>query len=86
MSCCGRSSGSAVRGAHSFRSGNIGLLSKTSPQYAYFRAAGPSSITAAGPISGRIYRFPSSGGIVPVDIRDAPSLARVPHLQAVRPR
>jgi hypothetical protein len=86
MSCCGRSSGTTVRGPASFRSGHTGLLSNTSPQYAYFRCTGPSSITAAGPISHKIYRFPSSGGIVPVDIRDAASLARVPHLHAVRPR
>jgi len=84
MSCCGRSS-SGARGRSSF-GGNAGLLFNTSPQRAYFRSAGPASITAVGPVSGRIYRFPSSGGIVPVDIRDAPSLARVPHLKAVRPR
>jgi hypothetical protein len=86
MSCCGRSSGSAARGPNSFRGGSPGVISVTSPQYAYFRSTGQASITALGPVSGKTYRFPSSGGIVPVDARDAPSLARVPRLQAVRPR
>ena len=84
MSCCGRT-GSPARGRTSL-GGSAGLASNTFPQTAYFRSAGSSSIAAVGPVSGRIYRFPSSGGIVPVDVRDAPSLGRVPHLQAVRPR
>jgi hypothetical protein len=85
MSCCGRTSG-AARGPGSFRRGFAGLRPTTPPQYAYFRCTGPSAITAVGAASGRIYRFPSSGAIVPIDFQDAPSLARVPRLQAVRPR
>ena len=84
MSCCGRTS-SPARGRTSV-SGSAGLASNTFPQTAYFRAAASSSIAAVGAVTGRIYRFPSSGGIVPVDVRDAASLGRVRHLQAVRPR
>lgn len=85
MSCCGKSSSTARR-PNSFRAAAFVAGSTAAPLRAYFRCTGPSSITAIGAASGNTYRFPSSGRIVPVDIRDALSLSRVPHLQAVRPR
>lgn len=85
MSCCGKSSGPA-RQPNSFRTTAFVRASNAAPLKAYFRCTGPSAITAIGAVSGNAYRFPSSGLVVPIDIRDAASISRVPHLQAVRPR
>ena len=38
-------------------------------------------MTVQGPITKRLYRFPSHGSVVTVDSRDAASLARVPQLR-----
>lgn len=85
MSCCGKISGTARRLNSGRTAGSVqGAL--VSPLKAYFRCTGPSGIVAIGGASGKAYRFPASGLIVPVDSRDAISLLRVPHLQAVRPR
>lgn len=85
MGCCGKSSSTARR-PNSFRSTSSIQGLNTAPLKAYFRCTGPSAITAIGAASGKAYRFPSSGLAVAIDIRDAASLSRVPHLQAVRPR
>jgi hypothetical protein len=85
MSCCGKSS-SPGRRPNSFRTTAFLQSSNTASLKAYFRCTGTSTITAIGPVSGKTYRFPSSGLIVPIDIRDAVSLSRIPHLQAARPR
>lgn len=85
MSCCGKIS-SAGRGPNSFRTSAPVPRANAVPLKAYFRCTGPSGITAVGAATGKPYRFPASGRIVPVDSRDALSLSRVPHLQAVRPR
>ena len=84
MSCCGKSSSTAARPGNSRPTLHPSSVSG-SPS-AYFRCTGPLTVTAKGGISGKLYRFPHSGLIVPVDSRDASSLSRVPHLQAVRPR
>jgi hypothetical protein len=49
-----------------------------------FQYVGKSALTAIGPFSGRHYRFAHPGAIVPVDPRDAASLATVPNLHHVR--
>jgi hypothetical protein len=85
MSCCGKGS-SPARRPNSFHSTASTHGPNTVPLKAYLRCTGPSTITAIGAASGKAYRFPSSGLVVPIDIRDAVSLSRVPHLQAVRPR
>ena len=45
-----------------------------------FRYAGHTSLTVRGPITGRTYHFATAGAVLPVDPRDAPSLAAVPQL------
>jgi hypothetical protein len=85
MSCCGRSTTAGVaRG--STGAGPSRLAASIAPLAAYFRCTGQSTVTIVGPVSGKMYRFPSSGQIVAVDARDAMSLSRVPHIQTVRPR
>lgn len=85
MACCGKNTttvGSATRSS-------IGSSRPSSPSTSpntYFRCVGATGITAIGPISRRMYRFPSSGLLVEVDPRDAASLLRVPSLQQVRTR
>jgi hypothetical protein len=34
-----------------------------------------------GPVTRRLYRFSAPGAVLTVDVRDAPSLARVPQLR-----
>jgi hypothetical protein len=85
MSCCGKSS-STARGSNGHRAPAFSAAGNAAPLIAYFRCTGPSGITAVGAVSGKPYRFPASGLLVPVEARDAASLSRVPHLQAVRPR
>ena len=46
-----------------------------------FQYIGSSGITVQGPVSKRLYRFAGPGAVVAVDVRDAPSLARVPQLR-----
>jgi hypothetical protein len=85
MSCCGKSSTTSNRGVSSA----VGALRPTStymPRIAHFRCTGPSTVVAVGSVTGRMYRFPSSGLMVQVDSRDATSLSRVRHIEAVRSR
>jgi len=46
-----------------------------------FQYIGASGLTVQGPVTKRLYRFATHGSVVAVDSRDAPSLARVPHLR-----
>jgi hypothetical protein len=85
MSCCGKSSTMNTRGV----SPPAGALRPTStylPRVAHFHCTGPSTVVAVGPVTGRMYRFPSSGMTVQVDSRDAIAISRVRHVEAVRAR
>lgn len=57
-----------------------------SPPSTRFRYTGATALTVHGPVSGRIYRFEGPGAALTVDPGDAPALAGVPGLQAVRGR
>lgn len=46
-----------------------------------FRYIGTTGITIQGPVTKRLYRFAGAGAVVAVDLRDAPSLARVSQLR-----
>lgn len=48
-----------------------------------FQYIGGSGLTVQGPVSKRLYRFAGPGSIVAVDVRDAPSLTRVPLLRRI---
>jgi hypothetical protein len=50
---------------------------------ARFRYEGRTRSTVAGPVSGRYYRFASTGATVEVDPRDAPWLEQLPDLQRI---
>ena len=82
MGCCGKNSLTRTLGSRpGFNSPTISGV----PIITQFRCTGTSTIVAGGPVTGRMYRFPSSGVSVQVDPRDAPSLARVRNIQPVRP-
>ena len=85
MSCCGKSSTISSRGVSS-PAGASRPTATHVPRIVHFRCTGPSTVVAVGPVTGRMYRFPSSGMTVQVDSRDATSLSRVRHIEAVRPR
>jgi hypothetical protein len=78
MSCCGdhprRSRGDSPM-IPRFRARTNGVV--------YFRYLGNQTMTAIGPVTGRVYRFSSPGAVAAADPRDAPSLAAVPHLTQV---
>jgi hypothetical protein len=51
--------------------------------HVYFRYVGATALTVFGPVSQTRYRFTAPGATIGVDLRDAPELARVPHLRQV---
>jgi hypothetical protein len=54
------------------------------PRVHYFEYVGATTLTALGPVTGRRYWFARHGAVVPVDERDAPSMAGVPSLRRAR--
>jgi hypothetical protein len=57
--------------------------SSVQQQGAAFQYIGKTAMTAAGPISGRQYRFDYPGAIVVADSRDRVALATVPNLRQI---
>lgn len=93
MSCCGKKGMEILGGAQgNQRSAGVAQTASSAntqlrpvvPATAQFEYTGATALTAAGPITGRRYRFPAPGAIVEVDERDAHSLAAVPHLRRIR--
>ncbi len=82
MACCGSST--ASESGRPVGNRGYGGSSGSTPLVAYFRNSGTSGITAVGPVSGRLYRFPGSGQAVAVDSRDAVLISRIPHLQNIK--
>lgn len=82
MGCCGKSSLTRTPGP---RSGFSSAPVSGVPLVTQFRCTGSSTIVAVGLVTGRMYRFPSSGMSVQVDPRDAPGLARLRNILPVRP-
>lgn len=74
MSCCGKQ-----------RTQFFGSYSSGGPpsERHFFRYVGPTSLTVAGPVSGKYYRFSAPGVTVEADPGDAPSLELVPQLKRV---
>ncbi len=85
MSCCGKGSTMNTRGVSSL-AGLSRPASTYLPRVAHFRCTGTSTVVAVGPVTGRMYRFPSSGLTVQVDSRDAMAISRVRNVEAVRAR
>lgn len=73
MACCGK------QRAQSSGSHGTGPV----PERHFFRYAGRTALTVAGPVSGHYYRFPAPGATVEVDPRDAPAVEQVPQLRRV---
>lgn len=48
------------------------------------RYGGARQLAVRGAVTGRIYRFAAPGAVLPVDPRDLPGMAAVPHLRAAR--
>jgi hypothetical protein len=84
MGCCGKSSTIRTAGVSSPVGASLTSSTYITP-VAHFRCTGSSTVVVVGPVTGRMYRFPSSGATVQVDSRDALSFSRVRHLEAVRP-
>ncbi len=87
MPCCGKQRGQfhgIVQTQQTHES--IGSPKATLTYYytAFFEYIGKTGLTVIGPITGKRYRFEWPGSIVEVDLRDRPSLAKVPHLREVR--
>lgn len=74
MPCCGKQRSQLIG---SYSSGG------TAPERHFFRYLGRTSLTVAGPVSGKYYRFLAPGATVEADPRDAPSMEKVPHLRRV---
>ena len=72
MSCCG-----------SQRTQFTGSYGGRTPERHFFRYVGEATLTVAGPVSGKYYRFLAPGATVEADARDAPSLEQVPQLRRV---
>ena len=51
------------------------------PQSIRFEYVGTTGLTVVGPVTGRRYRFEGHRARVAIDLRDAPSMAAVPHLR-----
>jgi hypothetical protein len=49
----------------------------------WFEYVGVTGLTAVGPATGQRYRFDGHGSRAAVDLRDAPSMAAVPHLRRI---
>jgi hypothetical protein len=82
MGCCGKNRGAPptpTRGAP------LSAATVRAPRVHYFEYVGATALTALGPVTGRRYRFARHGALVPVDERDAPSMAGVPSLRRARP-
>ena len=87
MPCCGKNrTAEGTVWSQGSRGGASSIGSHSLSAVAYFHNAGTSGITAWGPASGKMYRFPASGLAVAVDPNDVASISRVPHLKPVRPR
>lgn len=50
-----------------------------------FQYTGATSLTVAGAVTGRVYRFDGPGTRAEIDLRDQQSVARVPNLRRVMP-
>ncbi|MEA2559437.1 MAG: hypothetical protein QOH06_941 [Acidobacteriota bacterium] len=48
-----------------------------------FEYVGTTGLTVVGPVTGKRYRFDNYGSRAAIDLRDAPSMAAVPHLRRV---
>ncbi len=72
MPCCGRNRTQAT---------TTTAIPRASSPFSSFQYIGASGLTVQGPVTKRLYRFAAPGAVVAVDARDAPSLARVPHLR-----
>lgn len=79
MSCCGQRR-EQLRMEYSAR----GVRSPAAVNgRAVFEYTGPASAIVKGGVTGRGYSFVGYGARVAVDVRDAPSLLRMPYLQRV---
>lgn len=85
MSCCGKRreqfSGTMQAARPAATTAPVQHSYRTSA--AYFEYVGTTSMTVAGPISGKRYHFDQPGAKVAVDPVDKPSLKAVPHLREI---
>jgi hypothetical protein len=82
MACCGKN-----RWRPTIETHEAPTVSYTPPApiFQSFIYVGNTNLTAIGVATGRHYRFPGTGAIVAVDMRDAPSMAGVPNVRRFQP-
>jgi len=86
--CCGRNRSmlpSMARVGQPLRTAHHGGPQPTNrpKTVTYFQYKGKTALTVVGPVSRTVYRFDAPGRRVVVDLRDRPSLARMPQLVEV---
>ena len=89
MPCCGGKRGPSpwTRGDHRAPEPATAPSSRSlTPLPVLFEYVGPTALVAQGRVTRGRYAFPHPGAQVPVDARDAPSLAGVPHLRRLPAR
>ncbi len=77
MACCGQKRIEAATAADPA----VPRVETRRSSMAYFQYIGATAMTVTGGITGARYRFGYPGAIIPVDPRDRPSVAQVPHLR-----
>lgn len=80
MGCCGKNR--PVQWVENDIRSHVLSTSRTA-SVQHFEYVGETSLTAVGPVTSRRYRFDHPGAQLPVDARDAPSMAGVPNLRKV---
>jgi hypothetical protein len=78
MGCCGKN---RALPAVDFHAEPRPAHTQQVPGPQYFEYVGNTGLTTVGPVTGRRYRFAHPGARLPIDARDAPSMAGVPNLR-----
>jgi hypothetical protein len=85
MSCCGRRSAGPQAHSMSTESRSSGAPAGV-PADPLFEYVGGTSLTVAGPVTGRRYHFETAGARRVISRHDAPSLLHVPNLRHIPQR
>ena len=83
MSCCGKQREQFLGTSQVPPRGNDRQRQPLPQPAIRFEYVGATGLTVLGPVTGKRYRFDKPGSRLLVDLRDAPSMASVPHLRRV---
>jgi hypothetical protein len=79
----GRATERAVRTSEPRGDHGGAARTQSRPAFVSIRYSGPTSTVTTGVVSGRQYRFPQTGAVLRVDLRDQAALMKVPHLRSI---